>query len=50
MFPVLVTMYVWLARREEREVLTEFGETYARSVANTPACVPRLGRHVVREA
>jgi len=27
MFPVLVRMYVRLARREEREVLEEFGET-----------------------
>lgn len=26
MFPILVTMYVKLARREEREVLAEFGE------------------------
>jgi methanethiol S-methyltransferase len=48
MFPVLVTMYGRLARREEREVLTEFGETYARYAANTPAFVPRLGRQVRR--
>jgi protein-S-isoprenylcysteine O-methyltransferase Ste14 len=39
-----------LARREEREVLTEFGETYARYAANTPAFVPRMGRQVEREA
>jgi protein-S-isoprenylcysteine O-methyltransferase Ste14 len=50
MFPMLVTMYVRLAQREEREVLTEFGETYARYAANTPAFVPRLGRQVRREA
>jgi protein-S-isoprenylcysteine O-methyltransferase Ste14 len=50
MFPVLVTMYGRLARREEREVLTGFGETYARYAANTPAFVPRLGRQVRREA
>jgi protein-S-isoprenylcysteine O-methyltransferase Ste14 len=48
MFPVLVTMYGRLARREEREVLTEFGETYARYAANTPAFVPRMGRQVRR--
>jgi protein-S-isoprenylcysteine O-methyltransferase Ste14 len=42
MFPVLVWMYVKLARREEREVLAEFGETYARYAAATPAFVPRL--------
>ncbi|HXH13331.1 MAG TPA: isoprenylcysteine carboxylmethyltransferase family protein [Alphaproteobacteria bacterium] len=43
MFPVLVVMYVRLARREEREVLAEFGETYARYAASTPAFLPRLG-------
>ncbi len=46
MFPVLVCMYTRLARWEEREVLAEFGETYARYAANTPAFLPRLhGRH-----
>ncbi len=42
MFPVLVYMYVRLARREEREVLAEFGNEYARYAANTPAFFPRL--------
>ena len=32
MFTTLVTMYVLLARREEREVQAEFGEAYNRSV------------------
>lgn len=41
MFPILVTMYVRLARREEREALAEFGADYARYVAATPAFVPR---------
>jgi protein-S-isoprenylcysteine O-methyltransferase Ste14 len=50
MFPVLTTMYVLLARREEREVLTEFGETYARYTAHTPAFFPRFGRKVQRKA
>ena len=50
MFPILVLMYVRLARREEREVLTAFGETYARYAVNTPAFIPRLGRQVRREA
>jgi len=43
MFPVLVYMYVRLARREEQEVMAEFGEEYARYAANTPAFFPRLG-------
>jgi protein-S-isoprenylcysteine O-methyltransferase Ste14 len=42
MFPVLVYMYVRLARREEREVAAEFGDEYARYAARTPAFLPRL--------
>ena len=42
MFPILVTMYVKLARREEREVLVEFGEKYRRYMNSTPAFFPRL--------
>ena len=42
MFPVLVTMYVRLARREEREALAQFGESYARYAVATPAFFPRL--------
>lgn len=44
MFPVLVRMYVRLARREERETLAAFGEVYARYAAMTPRFFPRLGR------
>lgn len=43
MFPILVAMYVRLAGREEREVLAEFGEQYARYAKSTPAFIPRLG-------
>jgi protein-S-isoprenylcysteine O-methyltransferase Ste14 len=43
MFPILVTMYVKLARREEREVLTEFGEQYRRYIISTLAFFPRFG-------
>jgi protein-S-isoprenylcysteine O-methyltransferase Ste14 len=45
MFPILVTMYVKLARREEREVLLEFGDAYRRYLARTPAFIPRIGAH-----
>lgn len=48
MFPVLVFVYVSLAKREEREALAEFGETYARYAAATPRFVPRL-RHPIAE-
>lgn len=44
MFPVLVWMYVRLARREEHEVLAEFGEAYARYAATTPSFFPHVGR------
>lgn len=50
MFPILVTMYARLARREERDILKEFGEVYARYAAATPAFLPRLGREMRREA
>jgi protein-S-isoprenylcysteine O-methyltransferase Ste14 len=42
MFPILVTMYVRLARREEREAQRQFGDDYARYAAVTPAFLPRL--------
>jgi protein-S-isoprenylcysteine O-methyltransferase Ste14 len=38
-------MYVKLARREEREVLAEFGDAYARYAETTPAFVPRIFGH-----
>ena len=44
MFPVLVVIYVRLARREEREALSVFGEAYRRSAASTPAWFPNLLR------
>ncbi len=44
MFPVLVWMYFRLARREEREVLAEFGDAYANYAANTPTFIPSLGK------
>ncbi len=48
MFPILGWMYVRLARREEREVRAELGETYARYMASTPAFIPRLRRAPAR--
>jgi len=41
MFPVLVVMYVRLARREEREALAEFGDVYRRYMEKVPGFVPR---------
>lgn len=42
MFPVLVVMYVRLARREEREALAAFGPVYVEYAAQTPRFLPRL--------
>jgi len=42
MFPVLVVMYVRLAKREEDEARAEFGDAYVRYAADTPAFIPRL--------
>jgi protein-S-isoprenylcysteine O-methyltransferase Ste14 len=42
MFPVLVTMYVRLARREEQEMQEEFGDLYAHYAQRTAPFVPRL--------
>lgn len=41
MFPILVVMYVRLARREEREALAVFGEDYASYAINVPGFFPR---------
>lgn len=43
MFPVLIFMYVRLARIEEHEVLTEFGPEYDRYRCTVPAFIPRIG-------
>jgi protein-S-isoprenylcysteine O-methyltransferase Ste14 len=50
MFPILVTMYVKLARREEHEVLAEFGEKYRHYMVSTPAFLPRFGGVWTKEA
>ncbi len=44
MFPVLVWMYVRLARQEEREAREEFGDEYGRYAARVPAFIPRFNR------
>jgi protein-S-isoprenylcysteine O-methyltransferase Ste14 len=48
MFPVLVVMYRRLARREEAEALAQFGDDYARYIADTPRFLPRIGRTAQR--
>jgi protein-S-isoprenylcysteine O-methyltransferase Ste14 len=42
MFPILVLLYIRLARREEKEALKRFGDQYARYVQSTPGFIPRI--------
>ena len=42
MFPVLTWMYVRLARAEEREAITAFGDAYRSYASAVPAFVPHL--------
>jgi len=42
MFPVLVWMYVRLAKTEERQVQAEFGEAYTDYARRVPAFIPHL--------
>ena len=41
MFPILVYMYIRLARREERDALAEFGDVYSSYMQRVPAFMPR---------
>jgi protein-S-isoprenylcysteine O-methyltransferase Ste14 len=43
MFPVLVWMYVRLARTEEKEAIATFGDTYRACAARVPAFIPHIG-------
>ena len=44
MFPILVTVYARLARREERDVRAQFGVVWDAYAGGTPAFIPRLRR------
>jgi protein-S-isoprenylcysteine O-methyltransferase Ste14 len=43
MFPVLVVMYGYLARREEADMVAQFGRDYEQYSARTPRFIPRFG-------
>ncbi|WP_371422540.1 isoprenylcysteine carboxylmethyltransferase family protein [Tardiphaga sp.] len=44
MFPMLVFMYIRLARSEERDALALFGAEYQAYMDRVPGFIPRLGR------
>lgn len=43
MYPVLVVMYALLGKREEAEMLAQFGDEYRRYQTAVPAFMPKLG-------
>lgn len=49
MFPVLVYVYVRLARREEQDAIQEFGERYRAYMARTPAFIPSWNSNATAE-
>ena len=49
MFPILVTVYVRLAHREEREARVAFGAQWDAYAARTPGFIPRLGGHATED-
>jgi protein-S-isoprenylcysteine O-methyltransferase Ste14 len=47
MFPVLVWMYVKLAKGEEQDAIRDFGDPYRQYMTEVPAFFPRLSRMAV---
>jgi len=43
MFPVLVFVYYRLSKREESEIVKQFGDEYRRYAEKTPMFIPKLG-------
>ena len=50
MFPILVTIYMRLAQREEQMATEEFGDEYKRYMNSTPAWIPKLVAMPVKQA
>ena len=50
MFPVLTVMYVKLARDEEQDARSEFGDAYAKYAAEVPGFIPRFSRIFGKES
>lgn len=42
LFPILVTLYVRLAHKEEKEMIQKFGEKYKKYVETTPMFIPQF--------
>ncbi len=50
MFPILVTMYARLARREEQDSIAAFGDAYRQYMQRVPAFFPRLSSEDARSS
>ncbi len=44
LFPVIVLVYTWLARREERHMFEEFGKDYLAYKQQVPMFIPQWGQ------
>ncbi|XKH59122.1 isoprenylcysteine carboxylmethyltransferase family protein [Halomonas sediminis] len=44
LFPVIVLIYVWLAYREEQQVIARFGDAYRAYQRQVPMFIPRWGQ------
>ena len=49
-FPIIVLAYTLLARREEREMVARFGETYREYQRRVPMFIPRFVTRIPQEA
>jgi len=47
LFPILVTIYVRLARKEEGLAIAEFGEEYRSYMSSDPGWWPKLGKGTI---
>jgi len=46
MFPILLVVYVRLAKHEEQKGLKEFGGEYRQYMGRTPAWIPKLKKQI----
>lgn len=52
LFPVIIVIYYWLARKEERAMLARFGDQYRAYMNRVPMFIPRWGqwRRLIKES
>ncbi|MFQ6065950.1 MAG: methyltransferase family protein [bacterium] len=48
MFPILLGVYVRLAKKEDADMLQQFGERYLRYKAKTPGFLPNIGKSTTK--